>query len=109
MKTKNPFEELDRVMANKIKEQKKLMEDYNKLREYIIPFINQNKEIKELEKNISARLVALPISDLIINTIILTINNTMKEQMKTIQTNFKKIVKEMNLPKELFDLERDVK
>ncbi len=74
---KKPYEDISKAQKKYFEEWKKFSKNYHKLEEYIKPFVEQNKEYEKIMQDISASLIALPISNLVINTIHLGIATNM--------------------------------
>jgi len=86
-KPKNP---IDQIMSKKIKQYEELLEEFDKLHEYLKPIVgNDNKEVNELIASIRTKLVCLPLVDMIQGTLQAGLGMAMMgEQFKKVQEDF---------------------
>lgn len=81
-KTKNPFESLSKAEINYINEFGKMLDNWHKLRDYIKPFVEQNKECTQYMSEIDAAFIVLPLSRIVIDTLHMAQANLMKDMTK---------------------------
>jgi hypothetical protein len=98
----HPMAKIEKLVKRKTEQMSRLLEQYDKLHDYIKPFIETNKEMRELESSIRTELVIVPITDMVLLTIIQANNLVMMGEMQKVMVNFEVLRKEMGLPEELF-------
>ena len=99
---KNPTDLLDGLMTKRLEHFKEVSDKYDKLYDYIKPFLQYNEDMQKIASDIKHGILIIPIIDTTIYSSFMVMNKTFMDLIAKDKEMLNKAAKELGLPDELF-------